>query len=109
MDASDTKQPTVKELLATMAEAGGWYIRKRRGLRPALWRSATRGAFAPATPQHVEEWLLATHPVFADYTKLDLRMVAEGVIAEGVIAEARHHGCSYGLPVLDENTLGFVS
>lgn len=94
--------PTTKELLAAMAEAGGWYLRKRKWLRPALWRSASRGAFAPATPQVVETWLLATFPVFETYTKPDLRMVAEGVIAE-----ARHH--DHGIPVLDDSNLGLVS
>ena len=100
--AASNNTPTVKELIAAMDEHGGWYIRKRRGLRPALWKSTKRG-FAPATWLDVVEFVWEWYaPEFASYTRRELRMVAEAIVAE-----LRHH--DHGLPVLTDSTLELVS
>lgn len=93
--------PTTSDVLTAMHEVGGWYIRKRKYVLPALWRSKG-DTFVPASPEIVEEWLRATYPWYATATKRDRRTGAEAVIAE-----ARYH--DYGFPVLQDDTLEFVS
>lgn len=95
--------PKIKSALEAMREAGGWYLRKRKRVLPALWkRSAKRGVFAPATAKDVEEWLIVAFPEgYAGYTPRDIRRAADAVIAE-----LRHH--DHGLPVLDDASLELV-
>jgi hypothetical protein len=91
--------PSVGEIIEKMRVGGGWYLRKRKWVLPALWRYTT-----PATPQIVEAWIRETFPLvpWANYDKpRDMKR-----LAEAVISHLRYHDC--GIPTLTDAVLELI-
>lgn len=93
---------TVFEIIDAMRKAGGWYLRKRKRVKPALWCTSERTAVAPAVPADVVQFMRSTFP--AGSRSLEQR--AATLIGEAVIAELRYH--DHGLPTLDDAALELV-
>ena len=96
------KDITVDDIIDAMRRAGGWYLRKRKRVLPALWRTAERNTVAPATPAEVVRFMRATFP--AGSRSLEQR--AATLIGEAIIADLRYH--DHGLPTLDDAALELV-
>lgn len=94
--------PSVNEVIETMRASGGWYLRKRRRVLPALWRDGERGTYAAARPKDVEQWLLAK---FARCASMEKRDVLR--LAEAIIAELRYH--DHGIPTIDDATIELIT
>ncbi len=93
---------TTFEIIDAMREAGGWYLRKRKRAKPALWCTSERTAVAPAVPADVVHFMCAT---FQDCAGIDYRSAK--LIGEAVIAELRYH--DHRLPVIDDATVGLIT
>jgi hypothetical protein len=97
---------TTDEIIDAVRVAGGWYLRKRKWLKPALWRNAARNRVAPATPADVVRFMRATFlDRGSDYRGLNERDAVR--YAEAVIAELRYH--DHGLPTIDDAVLGLIT
>ena len=94
--------PRVDKVIEAMRAEGCWVLRKRRGVRPALWRTAEHGTCAPALPQDVEQWMLATFPQWASTEKTYVLKVAEATLAE-----LRYH--DHGLPTLTDADVRLIT
>jgi hypothetical protein len=90
---------TVDEIIDAMREEGGWYLRKRKRVLPALWRHQ-----APATASLFEAWIRERFPQVATASTLGFYGMRR--LAEAVIAELRYH--DHGLPTLDDAAVGLI-
>lgn len=92
---------TIDGIIAAMRTGAGWYLRKRRGVLPALWRPSERGVVAPAVPADVVRFIRTTFP----NCRLNDRDVT--LYAKTVISELRH--IEFGMPTIDDAVLELIT
>jgi hypothetical protein len=95
----DYTSPIAPRVLEAMGSAG-FYVRHRRGVRPALWQRNERGRFSPVNAWELQDWITRTFRCFEE--RRGKFVDAPPKLASWII-KIVHCGSS-GLPVINDQT-----
>jgi hypothetical protein len=91
-----------EEVLAAM-KADGWYVRERRGVRPALWQRVGPGLrFIAAKPTRVAVWIMK------HYRCDGVRDAVVFALASRILSRVREGQSTGLLLAIDDQTAGLL-